>query len=62
LTFIDSFLFGTITTSEFGISATSDVAIFSSIFALVILLPNISVAVRRLHDTDRSGWWYWIRG
>jgi len=30
------------------------------IFALAILLPSISVMVRRLHDTDRSGWWYWI--
>jgi uncharacterized membrane protein YhaH (DUF805 family) len=23
-------------------------------------LPSISVLVRRLHDTGRSGWWYWI--
>ena len=23
-------------------------------------LPALSVLVRRLHDTDRSGWWYWI--
>lgn len=30
------------------------------IFTLVTLLPYISVLVRRLHDTDRSGWWYWI--
>lgn len=22
--------------------------------------PSISVFVRRLHDTGRSGWWYWI--
>jgi uncharacterized membrane protein YhaH (DUF805 family) len=28
--------------------------------ALTNLLPGISVTVRRLHDTDRSGWWYWI--
>lgn len=28
--------------------------------ALALLLPNISVMVRRLHDTGRSGWWYWI--
>lgn len=27
---------------------------------LANFLPAISVAVRRLHDTDRSGWWYWI--
>lgn len=27
---------------------------------LGLLLPSISVLVRRLHDTDRTGWWYWI--
>ncbi len=34
--------------------------ILSSIFSLVILLPSIGVAVRRLHDTGRSGLWYLI--
>jgi uncharacterized membrane protein YhaH (DUF805 family) len=28
--------------------------------ALGLFLPNLSVMVRRLHDTGRSGWWYWI--
>lgn len=23
-----------------------------------LLVPNIAVGIRRLHDTDRSGWWY----
>lgn len=27
---------------------------------LVLLLPTISVSVRRLHDGDRSGWWWWL--
>ncbi len=27
------------------------------LFWLGMLLPTIAVAVRRLHDTDRSGWW-----
>ena len=27
------------------------------LFALAVLLPRLAVAVRRLHDTDRSGWW-----
>ena len=30
------------------------------VLVLVFLIPYISVTVRRLHDTDRSGWWYWI--
>ena len=30
------------------------------ILALIFVIPYISVTVRRLHDTDRSGWWYWI--
>lgn len=34
--------------------------IVSLLFALAIFLPGLSVTVRRLHDTDRSGWWYWI--
>ena len=29
----------------------------SNILFLVMLLPSICVAVRRLHDIDRRGWW-----
>jgi uncharacterized membrane protein YhaH (DUF805 family) len=32
----------------------------SSIANLVIAIPSIAVAVRRLHDIDRSGWWVLI--
>ena len=28
--------------------------------ALALILPNISVAIRRLHDTNRTGWWILI--
>jgi uncharacterized membrane protein YhaH (DUF805 family) len=28
----------------------------SGLFSLGVLLPNIAVGARRLHDTDRSGW------
>ena len=27
---------------------------------LALLLPSLSVTIRRLHDTDRSGWWILI--
>ena len=30
------------------------------IFYLATLLPGISILVRRLHDVNRSGWWYWL--
>lgn len=29
----------------------------TSLYMLLVLLPGIAVAVRRLHDTGRSGWW-----
>lgn len=28
-----------------------------SLAGLAFVLPNLAVAARRLHDTDRSGWW-----
>ena len=31
--------------------------ILSIVVALGLLLPNLSVSIRRLHDTDRTGWW-----
>ena len=27
------------------------------IYIIAVIIPTIAVAVRRLHDTDRSGWW-----
>jgi uncharacterized membrane protein YhaH (DUF805 family) len=29
----------------------------TSLFGLAVFLPGIAVAIRRLHDLDRSGWW-----
>ncbi len=34
--------------------------ILIGIFTLAILLPHIGIAVRRLHDIGKSGWWYLI--
>lgn len=34
--------------------------IISSIYSLFILLPSLSVIVRRLHDTNRAGGWIFI--
>ena len=32
----------------------------SSFYSLAMLLPRLAVAVRRLHDNDKSGWWFFI--
>lgn len=47
LTLIDYSVFGT------GIEGPSTI---SSIYSLALLVPSLAVAVRRLHDTGRSGW------
>ena len=41
-----------------GLAGGSGVLV--GIYGLAVLIPGIAVAVRRLHDTDRSGWWLLI--
>ena len=31
--------------------------ILGAVYGLAVLLPGLGVAVRRLHDIGRSGWW-----
>jgi uncharacterized membrane protein YhaH (DUF805 family) len=37
--------------------SSGNVGLFSPIWSLVTFLPGLAMAVRRLHDTDRRGWW-----
>lgn len=55
-------LFGTIFGIVFAIidGVLDSYPLFSFFFGLAILLPSIAVAVRRLHDTGKSGAWYLI--
>lgn len=46
------------------ISVVLDVALrgaagqlIGAIYTLAVLLPSIGVGIRRLHDTNRTGWW-----
>ena len=45
-----------------GYTGSSTLALVSAglsvILWLAVIVPLIAVTVRRLHDTDRSGWWY----
>lgn len=38
-------------------STSEDIGVLNGIFSLLILIPSLAVTARRLHDTDRSGWW-----
>lgn len=38
--------------TEFG-----KMSVVVGLLSLALFLPNLAVTVRRLHDTDRSGWW-----
>ncbi|MGQ0595068.1 MAG: DUF805 domain-containing protein [Gammaproteobacteria bacterium] len=41
-------------------SPEAGVGLLSGLYSLAVLIPSIAVSVRRLHDTDRSGWWLLI--
>jgi uncharacterized membrane protein YhaH (DUF805 family) len=43
-----------------GLQQSAGYGYVYALVGLALFLPNLSVAVRRLHDTGRSGWWYWI--
>ncbi len=42
-----------------GLTGT-DVPVIPLVYTLAVVLPGLAVTVRRLHDTDRSGWWLLI--
>jgi uncharacterized membrane protein YhaH (DUF805 family) len=42
------------------VSAVYNGGLLSGLWSLAHLLPGLAVGVRRLHDTDRSGWWLLI--
>lgn len=41
-------------------SSEAGIGLLSGIYGLAVLIPSIAVGVRRLHDTNRSGWWLLI--
>jgi len=45
----------------FAVAAIIDAAIgiyvLTGLYSLAVLLPTLALAIRRLHDLDRTGWW-----
>jgi uncharacterized membrane protein YhaH (DUF805 family) len=34
--------------------------LISNLYLLITVLPSLAMGVRRLHDTNRSGWWLFM--
>ncbi|MGX9460214.1 DUF805 domain-containing protein [Shewanella sp. A14] len=49
-----------LTLVDMGVGLYSDIygaGLLSSVYSMAILIPSLAVSVRRLHDSDHSGWW-----
>ncbi|MDE0002591.1 MAG: DUF805 domain-containing protein [Rhodospirillaceae bacterium] len=42
-------------------SMALEMGLLSGCFSLATAAPYVAVSVRRLHDTDRSGWWFLLQ-
>lgn len=40
-----------------GLEAGGGLGMLGLLYSLAVFLPSLAVGVRRLHDTDKSGWW-----
>jgi uncharacterized membrane protein YhaH (DUF805 family) len=43
-----------------GLDNRGSSGLLSGLYSLAVLLPSLGVTWRRLHDTNRSGWWILI--
>ncbi len=41
-------------------AATRAFLVLDGLYVLAGIIPGLALSVRRLHDTDRSGWWWLI--
>ncbi|NCG35397.1 MAG: DUF805 domain-containing protein [Dehalococcoidales bacterium] len=59
-------LIGSLTDSTLGTKRVfedgNSIGLFQSLIQIVIFLPGLAVGSRRLHDTNKTGWWQllWI--
>ena len=61
LLIIIGYVIATILDSMLGLGqAVGPYGVLMCVFALAMLVPSIAAGIRRLHDTDRSGWWLLI--
>ncbi len=41
-------------------STAANIGLFGAVFSIAVLIPYLAVSIRRMHDTDRVGWWILI--
>ncbi|HEX6264434.1 MAG TPA: DUF805 domain-containing protein [Actinomycetota bacterium] len=58
--FLATWLIGTVIYLLAGAADSAFLWLIGGVISLALLLPYLAVLVRRLHDTGRSGWWYFI--
>lgn len=46
--------------SEYSSYASVSTGIIAAVYSLAVFLPTLAVAIRRLHDIGKSGWWLLI--
>jgi uncharacterized membrane protein YhaH (DUF805 family) len=55
------YVVATIVDSILGLEGTAGpYGLITALAMVAVLVPSIAAGVRRLHDTDRSGWWLLI--
>jgi len=59
-TVIGAAITGVLDSVLLGYRVGSDLSPLTAIFDLVTFLPSLALAVRRMHDMDRTGWWLLI--
>ena len=45
---------------EWGVLISGILSLLLGILSLLLVIPSLAVYIRRLHDTDRSGYWFLI--
>ena len=62
LTFVIAFVVSFFVSDSLENLSAGSALLLGPLFAggLFLWLASLSVTIRRLHDSDKSGWWYWI--
>ena len=55
-----NFLIGFVIGLVSSITGVKEIMYLSYIYEVAILLPSIGLIIRRLHDINKSGWYYWM--